>query len=131
MNGGRSGPDFAADEMKDGRRYHHDHETAGSMSAQTPRPHADRLLVHARIWTAYPARPQAEALAIAGDKIVAVGPTAEVKTLAATDTEVLDLGGRLVIPGLQDSSPRFREFFGAAGPSRTNLEKMAPQAGTP
>jgi predicted amidohydrolase YtcJ len=63
--------------------------------------------VNAKIWTADPARPQAEALAIAGDTIVAVGSTAEVKTLAAADTAVLDLGGRLVIPGFQDSHLHF------------------------
>jgi predicted amidohydrolase YtcJ len=45
----------------------------------------------------------AQALAIEGDKIVAVGSDAEVRRLAGPDTSIIDLGGRTVIPGLNDT----------------------------
>src|SRR5258708_20288171 len=45
----------------------------------------------------------AEAIAIAGDRIVAVGSNNEVQRLAGPRTKVLDLGGRTLIPGLGDA----------------------------
>jgi predicted amidohydrolase YtcJ len=71
--------------------------------AQTHTPRVERVFVNGKIWTADDARPQAEALAINGDKIVAVGTTEEVKKLAGPGTAVVDLHGRLVVPGFQDS----------------------------
>lgn len=44
-----------------------------------------------------------EAVAIGGDRIIAVGTNAEIKDLAATDTRIIDLGGKTVIPGLIDN----------------------------
>src|SRR5438876_2010927 len=77
-------------------------------SAQTARQHADRIFVNGKIWTADDARPQAQALAISGDKIMAVGSNEEVHALATTaDTAVIDLQGRLVVPGFQDSHLHF------------------------
>jgi len=69
--------------------------------------HADRILLNGKIWTADDARPYAEALAISGDSIFAVGSNQEVKALAAPDTSILDLKGRLVVPGFQDSHLHF------------------------
>jgi predicted amidohydrolase YtcJ len=74
-----------------------------SSQAQTPKPHAERVFVNGKIWTADDAQPAAEALAIRGDKLVAVGTTEEVKNLAGPGTTVVDLHGRLVLPGFQDS----------------------------
>ena len=76
-------------------------------SAQTARQHADRIFVNGKIWTADDARPQAHALAISGDKILAVGSNEEIRALAASDTAVMDLQGRLVVPGFQDSHLHF------------------------
>jgi hypothetical protein len=69
--------------------------------------HADRIFINGKIWTADPARPTAEALAIRGDRIVAVGSTADVRALAGPDTAVVDLQGRLMVPGFQDSHLHF------------------------
>lgn len=66
-------------------------------------PAPDLLLLNARIFTADPARPWAEALAIRGERIVAVGSDAEVSALATDRTARRDLGGRTVIPGLNDA----------------------------
>src|SRR5262245_43055323 len=77
--------------------------TAVCSFAQTPQQQADRIFVNGKIWTADEVQPAAEALAIRGEKIVAVGTTEEVKKLAGPKTTVVDLHGRLVVPGFQDS----------------------------
>jgi predicted amidohydrolase YtcJ len=69
--------------------------------------HVDRIFVNGKIWTGDPAHPQAEALAISGDKIVSVATTKEIRGLASLDTAVVDLKGRLVVPGFQDSHVHF------------------------
>ena len=75
--------------------------------AQTPQQHADRIFVNGKIWTGDDARPQAQAFAVSGDKILAVGSNEEVRALAAPDSAVIDLHGRLVVPGFQDSHLHF------------------------
>jgi predicted amidohydrolase YtcJ len=69
--------------------------------------HVDRIFLNGKIWTGDDAQPSAEALAIAGDKLVGVGANADIKKLAADDTAIVDLHGRLVVPGFQDSHLHF------------------------
>ena len=78
-----------------------------SLSSQAPRAHVDRVFLDGKIWTGDAAHPNAEALAIGGDRILAVGTTADVKDLAQADTAIVDLHGRLVVPGFQDSHLHF------------------------
>jgi predicted amidohydrolase YtcJ len=63
-------------------------------------------LVNGRIWTGNPAQPDAEAVAIAGDRIVLVGTTAEVRARAG-GSETVDLAGQFVTPGFIDSHVHF------------------------
>ena len=76
-------------------------------SAQTPVQHADRIFVNGKIWTEDEARPQAQALAVSGDQIIAVGSDQEIKAVAGPDTAIINLQGRLVVPGFQDSHLHF------------------------
>lgn len=69
--------------------------------AQTAAP--DIILVGGKIVTVEPPGRIAEALAIKGNGITAVGTTANIRKLAGPRTKVVDLGGRTVIPGLIDS----------------------------
>ena len=62
-----------------------------------------RILVNANILTLDASDRMAQALAIEGDKIVAVGSDAEVRRFAGPETSIIDLGGRTVIPGLNDT----------------------------
>jgi predicted amidohydrolase YtcJ len=63
---------------------------------------ADLVLTNARVYTVDPANVWAEAVAIQGDQIVYVGDDAGVKAYKSTNTRVVDLGGRMVVPGFQD-----------------------------
>lgn len=68
---------------------------------QAPPP--TRIVVNARVWTGDPSMPEAQALAIAGERIAAVGSTADVRALAGPGTDIVDAGGRRVVPGFNDA----------------------------
>src|SRR5262245_49940741 len=57
-------------------------------------PAADMVLLHAKIWTVDAKLPEAEALAVIGDRIVAVGSNAEIDAWRGPNTKVLDANGR-------------------------------------
>ena len=63
----------------------------------------DLILTKAQITTMDPDMPEAEALAIKGQHILAVGATVEIEALAGPNTRVIDLSGRRVIPGINDT----------------------------
>jgi predicted amidohydrolase YtcJ len=63
----------------------------------------DLIIHHAKVFTADPAHRAAEAVAITGNRIVAVGTNAEVMALAGDGTKKIDAGGRVVIPGFNDA----------------------------
>jgi predicted amidohydrolase YtcJ len=60
---------------------------------------ADLVLTNGKVVTMDPDRPQAEAIAIRGDRILAIGSSREMQAYAGPKTRVLDLGGKLAIPG--------------------------------
>jgi predicted amidohydrolase YtcJ len=64
---------------------------------------ADLVLLNGRVYTADAARPWAEAIAVAGDRIAAVGTRADVDALRGPDTRVLDLRGAFALPGFNDA----------------------------
>jgi len=63
---------------------------------------ADLILTNGYVYTADAARHVAEAIAVRGNRIVAVGPTEKVLDLRGPDTIVHDLAGKMVLPGLHD-----------------------------
>ena len=64
---------------------------------------ADIILYNGKVFTSDTANLWAEAVAVKGNRIQAVGGNAQVLALAGTGTRLLDLGGRVVIPGLNDA----------------------------
>jgi predicted amidohydrolase YtcJ len=76
---------------------------AAPASAADPRPAADLILVNGKVWTVNKAQPEAEAVAVWRDRILAVGKSDDVKALAGPKTRVIDLKGRRVVPGFYDS----------------------------
>jgi hypothetical protein len=81
---------------------------SGSALAQgEPEQAADLLLTNGRIYTSNPVHPWVKAVAIRGDKIMATGSEEEVAKFTATRTQVIDLGGRMAMPGIIDSHSHF------------------------
>ena len=68
---------------------------------------ADTVLLDGRFWTGDTDQPWAEAVAIEGDRLVAVGTRAEVEALVGPTTRVIELGGRLATPGFIDNHTHF------------------------
>ena len=85
---------------------------------------ADLILTNGKIITVDPAFTIAQAIAIAGDRIVAVGPDAAMAAMASPATRVVDLKGKAVIPGITDGHAHMdrealRNVFPALGPVRS------------
>jgi predicted amidohydrolase YtcJ len=74
--------------------------TAGSRAADQP---ADLVLLHGKIHTQDASRRVAEALAVRGNTIVNVGSDTDISALVGPDTRSVDLGGRVVLPGIIDA----------------------------
>jgi predicted amidohydrolase YtcJ len=66
------------------------------------------ILHHGRLWTQDDRWPDATAVALQAGRILAVGSDAEVLALARPHTELIDLGGRRVLPGLTDAHFHFQ-----------------------
>ena len=80
---------------------------AAGCGAGEPVPPADLVLTNGKIVTVDEARPRAEAVAITGDRIVAVGSAREIRRYIGPNTEVIDLEGRLAVPGFIEGHGHF------------------------
>jgi predicted amidohydrolase YtcJ len=80
---------------------------------------ADLVIINAKVRTMDDAKPQAEAIAVWGNKIIAVGSNEEIRSLIGQETKVIDAKGRLVLPGFNDSHLHFME--GGASLSSVDL----------
>jgi predicted amidohydrolase YtcJ len=64
---------------------------------------ADLVVTRAKVWTGDPQRPIAEAVAVLGDRIAAVGAADEIDRWRGSATTVIDAAGRLVVAGFNDA----------------------------
>jgi predicted amidohydrolase YtcJ len=71
------------------------------------RPAADLIITNAKIWTVDKSLPTAHAVAVLGDRIVAVGSNADVDSWRGPHTHVIDAGGNLMLPGFNDAHVHF------------------------
>ena len=85
--------------------------------SQPPRD-AESILFNGKIVTVDEALPEAQALAIANGRILAVGADDEIRALATADTQEIDLRGRTVVPGLADN-----HFHSAGGGPGVDLSR--------
>jgi len=76
--------------------------------AQT-KPTADLIIQNARVWTVDASRPEAEAVAILGDRIVAVGSSHELDAWRGPHTRVVDAAGKRLLPGFNDAHVHFMD----------------------
>jgi predicted amidohydrolase YtcJ len=68
---------------------------------------ADLIIINATVRTMDPGRPAAEAIAILGNRVVALGTSSEIQKLAGPNTKVIDAQKRLVLPGFNDAHVHF------------------------
>jgi predicted amidohydrolase YtcJ len=76
------------------------------MTSQT-KPKADLIITNARAWTVDTNHPRAEAIAILGERIVAVGAAGEIDLWRGDTTQVIDAHGHLLLPGFNDAHLHF------------------------
>ncbi len=95
-------------------------------AAQTPRMAPDLLIVNAAVRTMDSARPTAEAVAVLGHRIVAVGSSADLRSLASAGTRVIDAQGRTLCPGFNDAHVHF--LMGGFSLANVNLRDAASPA---
>jgi predicted amidohydrolase YtcJ len=96
--------------------------------AQDPpaQPKADLIFVHGNVYTgvadgsSFKSIKRAQAIAVRGDRIEAVGENAEILKLKGPDTEVIDLGGKFIIPGFNDAHAHLSE----GGSERLNVNLL-------
>ena len=77
------------------------------MLLSADKPAADLIITNASVYTVDPAQPRAEAVAVIGSRIVAVGSVSEIDAWRGPDTKVIDARGRLVLPGFNDAHVHF------------------------
>ena len=77
--------------------------------APDTKPKADVIFVHANVYTGVPANTpfasieRQEAIAVKGDRILAVGKTLDMDRFKSPETQIVDLGGRFTMPGFNDA----------------------------
>lgn len=64
---------------------------------------ADLVLFNGKVFTANPKQPMVQAIAVENGKILQVGSDAVIKALADSDTQLVDLAGKAMLPGLIDT----------------------------
>jgi hypothetical protein len=84
-------------------------QTPAPGAAPDTRPRADIIFTHANVYTGVPADTpfssilREEAIAVRGDRIQAVGKAIDIEKLKGPQTNVIDLGGHFLMPGLNDA----------------------------
>ena len=74
-----------------------------TFAAQTSAVKADHIITNALIYSMDPARPQAEAIAVSGNRILALGSNEDMLALRGPATEINDAGGAVIFPGFIDA----------------------------
>ncbi len=92
---------------------------ASPQAANPPSSAADTVILNARIYTVNPQQTWAEALAISGEKIIAVGSTNEIQKYRNASTKIIDAQSHFVLPGFVDCHIHFMD--GSMGLTRVDL----------
>src|SRR2546425_9847210 len=79
----------------------------GIAANPVPPERADLVIVNAHVWTVDDAGPEAEGVAVRGERIVLVGKNDDAGRRAGLGTRIIDAGGRLLLPGFQDGHTHF------------------------
>ena len=79
---------------------------AAKAAAENPPP--DLIVTNAKVTTMDPAAPAAEAFAVRSGRFLAVGSTADIKSLAGPKTRTYDAKGMMIVPGFNDTPQSWR-----------------------
>jgi hypothetical protein len=74
-----------------------------------PKPSATLIITNAAVYTVDKQHPKAEAVAVIGDRIVALGSRADIDLWRGPKTKVIDAGGKLLLPGFNDAHVHFMQ----------------------
>lgn len=91
------------------------------------RPAADLIVTNASIYTVDRQHPKADAVAVIGDRIVAVGSNADIDLWRGPQTKVIDAQGKLLMPGFNDSHVHFIDGGAALDEVQLNDAKSAEE----
>ncbi len=80
---------------------------SGVYANSQPKPLATLIITNGAIYTVDKQHPRADAVAVIGDRIVAVGSRAEIDLWRGPETRVIDAGRKLVLPGFNDAHVHF------------------------
>lgn len=75
--------------------------------SQSSQPAADLIVSNAKVWTVDKSHPTAQGVAVLGDRIVAAGSNSEVNAWRGPKTQIIDAGGKLLLPGFNDAHVHF------------------------
>jgi len=100
--------------------------TTTSTAAATP---ADTIYVGGTVLTMVPARPRAEAVAVAGEVIIAVGTEAAIRSFEGDNTTVVDLDGRTLMPGFVDAHTHLLNDAASLGTDLAGAQQIALENG--
>jgi len=101
--------------------------SAFTLACSRPAPlAADLVITRANIWTGNPRQPEAQALAILGDRIVEVGGAGEIDRWRGPNTTIVDAEGRRLLPGFNDAHVHFMD--GGAQLDNVDLKDADTQA---
>jgi len=89
---------------------------------QSSKTSPELCFTHARVFTSNPDQPSAEALAVSGNQIIAVGSNAEILALKRSDTRLIDAQGCSLLPGFIDCHVHL--FIGSAELDNVFLDGM-------
>ena len=89
------------------------------------RPAADLIVTNANIYTVDRQHPKADAVAVIGERIVAVGSNADIDLWRGPQTKVIDAQGKLLMPGFNDSHVHFTDGGAALDEVQLNDAKSA------
>jgi predicted amidohydrolase YtcJ len=79
-----------------------------SLNRPSPtQPAADLIIHNAKVWTVDKTHPTAQAVAVLGDRIVAVGSNDDIKAWQGARTHIIDAAGKLLLPGFNDAHVHF------------------------
>ena len=106
-------------------------EATSPQTAEATFPEADIIFINGQIITMEPDLSQAEAIAISGDIIFAVGSNEEILDLRGPETNIVDLGGLTLLPGFVDSHTHlFQNLVDTQGYTLDEVQQDAFMCGT-